>query len=104
MKTLNAAQVKALKQSISSAADDLQHIIEPLTEEMCTAPNVVAQAGMRSAVQRAAQRHLWLAVSDKAFADFGLDLPEYAKAGGTKARLLVDREAVRFTQRLAKGA
>jgi hypothetical protein len=99
---VTAFQQKAIKQTITAASDDLQHVTEFLVAELHSAH--VAERIIDQAVGSAATRALWLAVSDKAFADFGLDLPEYAKAGGTKVRLLVDREAVRFTQRLAKGA
>jgi hypothetical protein len=99
---VNAAQVKELKQIIRSAADDLAYVIMPLLEEATSAPNRMEDEYMRSGVQRVAQRHLWLAVSDHAFRDFGLDLPVYAKAKGTRARQLVDAAAGRFGQRLAK--
>ncbi len=95
---------RELKQSIRNAADDLQHIIQPLTGEMRSAPNVIAKVDFWGAVHAAAQRQFWLTVSDKAYRDFGLDLPEHAKAAGTKARRLVDAEAVRFANRLAKAA
>ena len=95
---------RELKSTIRLASDDLEYILQPLTGEMRSAPNIVAKADLWVAVQSAAQRGLWLAVSDKAYLDFGLDLPEYAKAAGHPARRLVDAEAVRFANRLAKAA
>jgi hypothetical protein len=98
----NAAQIKQLKSTIRSASDDLEHVTEFLVAELHSAH--VAEGIIGRAVQSAAQRHLWLAVSDHAYRDFGLDMPEYRKAGGTRARQLVDASAVRFTQRLANVA
>ena len=97
---VTAAQIKELKGTIRSASDDLQNIFEPLTGEMSSAPNFAAKGDMRLAVQSAAQRGFWLAVSDKAYSAFGIDMPEYAKASG-RLRNLVDREAVLFSRRLA---
>src|SRR6266403_4738322 len=92
MKTLNRAQVKELKQNLFIASDDLEHIIQPLTGEMRSAPNIVEKADFWGAVHVAAQRHFWLTASDAAYRDFGIDLPEYAKAAGHPARRLVDAE------------
>lgn len=95
-------QQKAIKQTITAASDDLQHVTEFLVAELHTAH--VAERIIAQAVQSAAQRHLWLAVSDKAYSAFGLDLPEYSKAAGTAARQFVDAAAGRFATRLAKAA
>ena len=97
-----AAQIKQLERTINHAAADLEYVTEFLVAQLKGAVGV-EESVIRKAVQTAAQRFWWLAVWDKAIS-LGLDLPEYSKAGGTTARLLVDREAVRFTRRLAKAA
>jgi len=102
MKEPNEAQIKQLERTISGAAADLEYVTEFLVAELKGAVGV-EEFVIRKAVQTAAQRCLWLAVWDKAFG-LGLELPEYSRASGTTARLLVDREAVRFTRRLAKAA
>jgi len=102
MKKPNEAQIKQLECTINNAAVDLKYVTELLVAELKGAVGV-EESVIRQAVQTAAQRCLWLAVWDKALS-LGLDLPEYSKAGGTTARLLVDREASRFTRRLAKAA
>jgi hypothetical protein len=94
-----ANQIKQLERTINDAAADLEYVTEFLVAELKGAEGV-EESVILKAVQTAAQRCLWLAVWDKAFS-FGLDLPEYSKAGGTTARLLVDREASRLTLRLA---
>jgi hypothetical protein len=99
MKEPTAAQIKQLERSINDAAADLEYVTEFLVAELKGAEGV-EESVIRQAVRTAAQRCLWLAVWDKAFS-FGLELPEYSKAGGTAARMLVDREASRLTLRLA---
>lgn len=102
MKEPTAAQIQQLERTINDASADLEYVTESLLGELRSAVGV-EKSVIRQAVQTAAQRCLWLAVWDKAFS-LGLDLPEYSKAGGTTARLLVDAEAARFTRRLAKAA
>jgi len=102
MKEPTASQVKQLERTINDAAADLEYVIEFLVAELKGAEDV-EESVILKAVQTAAQRCLWLAVWDKAVS-FGLDPPEYSKAGGTTARLLVDREASRFTRLLAKAS
>src|SRR6266478_5898539 len=99
MKEPTAAQIEVLKQTINDTSNDLEYVTEFLVAELKGAEGV-EESVILKAVQTAAQRCLWLAVWDKAFS-FGLDLPEYSKAGGTTARLLVDREASRLTLRMA---
>ncbi len=99
MKEPTAAQIEVLKQTINDTSNDLEYVTEFLVAELKGAVGV-EESVIRKAVQTAAQRCLWLAVWDKALS-LGLDLPEYSEAGGTTARLLVDAEAARFTQRLA---
>ena len=94
-----AAQFEVLKQTIKDTSNDLEYVTELLVAELKGAVGV-EESVIRQAVQTAAQRCLWLAVWDKA-RSLGLDLPEYSRAGGTKARLLVDAEATQFTRRLA---
>jgi hypothetical protein len=89
----NAAQIKVLKQTMNDAAADLEYVTEFLVAE-------VQPAGRDLAIRVAAERHLWLAVSDAAYRDFQIDLPEYAKATG-RARTMVDRGVTRLTVRLA---
>jgi len=101
MKEPNEAQIKQLERTINGAAADLEYVTEFLVAELKAVG--VEEFVIRKAVLTAAQRCLWLAVWDKAL-NLGLDLPEYSKAGGTMARLLVDAEAARFTRRLAKAA
>jgi len=96
-----AAQFEVLKQTIKDTSNDLEYVTELLVAELKGAVGV-EESVIRQAVQTAAQRCLWLAVWDKA-RSLGLDLPEYSRAGGTKARLLVDAEAAQFTRRLAAG-
>ena len=99
MKEPTAGQIKQLERAINDAAADLEYVTEILVAELKGAEGV-EESVILKAVQTAAQRCLWLAVWDKALS-LGLDLPEYSEAGGTTARLLVDAEAARFTQRLA---
>jgi len=99
MKEPTAGQIKQLERAINDAAADLEYVTEFLVAELKDAEGV-EESVILKAVQTAAQRCLWLAVWDKAFS-FGLDLPEYSKAGGTATRMLVDREASRLTLRLA---
>ena len=100
MKTqaVTAAQIKQLKRTIHVAASDVGYTTEFMVAELKTAR--VAKSVIRTAVKTAAQRGIWLAVSDAAHRAFGLDLPEYAKATG-RVRTLVDRSAARLSSQLA---
>jgi hypothetical protein len=89
----NAAQIKVLKQTMNDAAADLEYTFEFLVAELSSACRELA-------VQVAAERGLWLAVSDAAYREFDLDLPEYAKATG-RVKSMVDRAATRLSLRLA---
>jgi hypothetical protein len=93
-----AVQKQAMKQTLFVASGDLNHALPLVHQLLCfdaTKEKII------SSVSAAAQRSLYLKMTDIA-AGFDVDLPEYNKAAGTVPRRMVDREAVRWAERLYK--
>ena len=95
----SATQKRSLKHSLFIASGDLNYALQPLVHQLLCFD--ATKEKIISSVSAAAQRSLYLKMTDIA-AGFDVDLPEYNKAAGTVPRRMVDREAVRWAERLYK--
>jgi hypothetical protein len=93
-----AAQWKQLKQSLWSAASDLEFAIQPVVRTLQHA--AVGKNVLHQSLRETAWTALYLTATDAA-AGFGVVIPESTKCPKGRLRNLVDSQARRFARKAA---